>query len=157
MIKLIAAVGKNYELGKDNSLIWSLPGDMKFFRTYTAGSTVIMGRKTYDSIGRPLPKRRNIIISRNKDLAIENAEVVSSLEEAISLAGGDAFIIGGATFYKAAVNLADEIILTEVDAVCESADVFFPKFDKSSYTAEILGENSDGGISYRHVKYVKKK
>ena len=85
-IKLIAAIGKNRELGRDNTLMWNLPGDMRFFRTTTQGSTVIMGRKTYESIGRPLPKRENIVISRTTELKIEGVHVVSSLDEAIAAA-----------------------------------------------------------------------
>lgn len=155
MLKLIAAIGKNGELGRDNCLMWNLPGDMKFFRTATAGKTVIMGRKTYESIGRPLPKRRNIIISRSPELIIGGAEVVSSLEAAIKLCEGDAYIIGGASVYKESLPLADEIILTEIDKCFDEADVFFPEFNKNLYKREILGEGCDEGTSYTHVKYSK--
>lgn len=153
MIKLIAAVGKNGELGKDNGLMWSLPGDMKFFRSTTSGSTVIMGRKTYESIGRPLPKRRNIVISRSPELKIDGAEVVYSLGDAIKLCEGDAYIIGGASVYKESFPFADEIILTEIDEGYDGADVFFPDFDKSLYKKETLAQGCDGETSYTHVKY----
>lgn len=156
MIKIIAAIGKNFELGKDNSLMWNLPGDMKFFRTTTAGSTVIMGRKTYESIGRPLPKRRNIVISRNSDLKIEGCEVFASLEDAIAAAEKDCFIIGGAGVYKEALPFADELILTEINMEYPEADVFFPSFEKELYSAELLAENSDDGVSYKHISYKKK-
>lgn len=155
MIKIIAAVGKNNELGKDNSLMWNLPGDMKFFRTMTAGSAVVMGRKTYESIGRPLPKRKNIVISRQPGLYIEGVEIADSLESALKLCGFDCFIIGGASVYEQALGYADEIILTEIDAEYPSADTFFPQFDKSAYKTELIAENSDGGVSYKHIKYSK--
>lgn len=161
MIKIIAAMGKNHELGKDNSLIWNLPGDMKFFRTITAGSTVIMGRKTYDSIGRPLPKRRNIVITRNSGLKIDGVEIVSSLEEAVELAKdgsfpGDIFIIGGASIYSQALPIADELVLTEIKNSYPEADVFFPEVDKELYTRRLIAKNSDDGVFYEHVSYLKK-
>ncbi len=156
MISLIAAVGKNLELGKDNALLWNLPGDMKFFRSTTAGHTVVMGRLTYESIGRPLPKRRNIVISRNADYKPEGVEVFASLEEALLACDNDCFIIGGAMIYSLALPFGDELILTEVDAEYPDADVYFPKFDKSLYSAEIIGENCDDGVSYKHVKYTKR-
>ena len=153
MIKIIAAVGRGRELGANNALLWNLPGDMKFFRETTRGQTVIMGRLTYESIGRPLPNRRNIVITSHGENMPAGVEVCGSLDEAISLANGDAFIIGGARVYKDAIALADEIILTEIDADFPQADVYFPEFDKTGWTAEIIAENSDGGINYRHVRY----
>ncbi len=156
MISLIAAVGKNLELGKDNALLWDLPGDMKFFRTTTAGHTVVMGRLTYESIGRPLPKRRNIVISRNADYKPEGVEVFSSFEDALAACENNCFIIGGAMIYKLALPFADELILTEIENEYPDADVYFPEFDKSLYLAEIIGENCDDGVSYKHIKYTKK-
>lgn len=155
-IKLIAAIGKNRELGKDNSMMWNLPGDMRFFRTTTQGSTVIMGRKTYESIGRPLPKRENIVISRNPELNINGVRMVSSLDEAIAAAKGDAFIIGGASIYTAALPIADELILTEIDMTYPDADVFFPEFDPSLYTRRKIAVGEDDGVRYTHVSYVRK-
>ena len=155
MVKLIAAVGKNLELGKDNGLMWDLPGDMKFFRTTTKGACVVMGRLTYDSIGRPLPYRRNIVISRNPELEIEGVEVVTSLESALEACQNDCFVIGGEKIYTLALPYADEIYLTEIDAEFEGADTFFPKFEKQCYTREVLAEGSDNGINYQHVLYKK--
>ncbi len=155
-IKLIAAIGKNRELGRDNTLMWNLPGDMRFFRTTTSGSTVIMGRKTYESIGRPLPKRENIVISRNTELKIEGVRIVSSLDEAIAAANGDAFVIGGASIYAAALPIADELILTEIDMTYPDADVFFPEFDKEEYNRKEIANGEDGGVRYTHVSYVRK-
>lgn len=156
MIKIIAAVGKNNELGKNNSLMWSLPGDMKFFRAQTSGSTVIMGRLTYESIGRPLPKRRNIVISGQEGLKIEGAQVYKSLEDALKACEGeqnDVYILGGARVYSEALGYADEIILTEIDSEFPGADVFFPEFDKSLYSKEILDSGCDNGLSYTHAAY----
>lgn len=156
MISLIAAVGKNLELGKDNALLWNLPGDMKFFRTTTAGHTVVMGRLTYESIGRPLPKRRNIVISRNPDYKPEGVEVFPSLDEALCACDNDCFVIGGAMIYKLSLPIADELILTEVENEYPDADVYFPSFEKELYEKEILLENEDDGVKYKHVKYTKK-
>ena len=156
MISMIAAVGKNLELGKDNALLWNLPGDMKFFRSTTAGHTVVMGRLTYESIGRPLPKRRNIVISRNLDYKPEGVEVYPTVEKALAACENDCFIIGGAMIYSLCLPFADELVLTEVEAEYPDADVYFPKFDKSLYDAEVLAENSDNGVNYKHVKYTKK-
>lgn len=156
MISLIAAVGKNLELGKDNALLWNLPGDMKFFRTTTAGHTVVMGRLTYESIGRPLPKRRNIVISRNPDYNPEGVEVFASLDEALCACDNDCFVIGGAMIYKLSLPIADELILTEVENEYPDADVYFPSFEKELYEKEVLLENEDDGVKYKHVKYTKK-
>ena len=156
MISLIAAVGKNLELGKDNALLWNLPGDMKFFRTTTAGHTVVMGRLTYESIGRPLPKRRNIVISRNPDYKPEGVEVFASLEEALCACDNDCFVIGGALIYKLSLPIAAELILTEVENEYPDADVYFPVFEKELYEKEVLLENEDDGVKYKHVKYTKK-
>lgn len=154
-IKIIAAIGKNRELGAKNQLMWNLPGDMKFFRETTRGATVIMGRLTYESIGRPLPKRRNIVITRNAEYAPEGVEVVLSLEDALKAASCDetVYIIGGARVYADAMKYADELILTEIDAEYPEADVFFPEFDKAEWHAELIAENSDDGVDYRHVSY----
>ena len=156
-VKIIAAIGKNYELGGKNALLWHLPGDMKFFRETTRGATVIMGRLTYESIGRPLPKRRNIVITRSADFAPEGVEILPSLESALEAARGDAevFIIGGASVYAQSLESADELILTEIDAEYPEADVFFPRFDASLYSREVIAENSDDGISYRHIRYTR--
>ena len=133
MITIIAAIGKNNELGKDNDLIWHLPADLKRFKKVTSGHTIIMGRNTFESIGKPLPKRRSVIITRNKDYLQEGCEVVHSLEEAISLIKDDehAFIIGGAQIYKESMakGVVDRLDITQVHENFE-ADVFFPKIEE---------------------------
>jgi len=128
-ISLIIAVAKNNVIGKDNTLIWRLSEDLKNFKRLTSGHSIIMGRKTYDSIGRPLPKRNNIIVTRNKSLKVEGCHVVYSLEKAYELAqdleGNDEiFVIGGANIYEQALIEVSKVYLTKVDAEPEG-DVFF--------------------------------
>ena len=132
MVILIAAQAKNRVIGKDNKLLWSLPADMKHFRDTTKGGVVIMGRKTYESIGRPLPNRVNIVISSNKKLIIDGCIVVNSIKKALRKAGSDSniFIIGGGEIYKQSMCHADKIILTEIGAEFEG-DTYFPEIDKS--------------------------
>ena len=133
MISLIAAIGKNNELGKGNTLLWHIPADMKHFREITRGHTVIMGRKTFESIGRPLPDRRNIVITRDKNYLRDSVDVVHSLEEAIMSArtplaeNEEIFIIGGAEIYKQAFAFADKLYITHIDAEDKDADAFFPE------------------------------
>ena len=157
MIKIIAAVGKNGELGAKNSLLWNLPGDMKFFRETTRGCTVIMGRLTFESIG-PLPKRRNIVITKTPGYHPEGVEISESLEKALAMAddgGGDIFVIGGASVYSQAIGYADEILLTEIKSAYPEADVYFPDFDKRLFSRTVTGSGEDGGVCYEFVKYVR--
>ena len=156
-IKMIAAVGKNGELGKNNDLIWHFKEDMQFFRSTTTGSTVVMGRKTFESLPKALPKRRNVVISKNSAFKPEGAEAVSSIESALELIGDDrAFIIGGASIYKEFLPYAKELYLTEIDSACPDADTYFPPFDRSGYLREVLGESKENGICFSFVKYIKK-
>lgn len=127
-VSMIVAAAKNGVIGKDNQMLWHLPNDFKFFKSHTTGHPIIMGRKTFQSIGRPLPNRTNIVISSNFEA--DGVEVVSSLDKAIDLAysiDGDPFIIGGATIYHQAYELADRIFLTIVDTEIEGDATFqFP-------------------------------
>ena len=134
MITIIAAIGKNGELGKNNDLIWHLPNDLKRFKKVTAGHHVIMGRKTFESLGKPLPNRTNIIITRNAAYTAEGCVIVNSLQEAIEAAQEDEnpFILGGAQIYKQALEIADVLDLTRVDASLE-ADAFFPEIDPEKW------------------------
>jgi dihydrofolate reductase len=133
MISIIAAVGKNNELGKGNTLLWHMPADMKYFRDITRGHTVIMGRKTFESLKGPLPNRKNIIITRNKTHIRHGVYVSHSLEEALTSARTplaeveETFIIGGAEIYKQALPLADKLYITHIDAEDKEADTFFPE------------------------------
>ena len=130
MISLIAAIGKNNELGKGNTLLWSMPGDMKHFRETTALHAVIMGRKTFESIGKPLPQRRNVVITRYVSYKEEGIEVVHSLAEALDLfpdSNEEIFIIGGAELYKQTMPIADKLYITHIQAEDKDADAFFPE------------------------------
>lgn len=133
ILSIISAIGKNNELGLNNQLLWDLPRDMKHFRETTSGHPIIMGRKTFESIGRPLPNRRNVVITRDMSYAQKGVEVVHSIEEALRLftfAQGkpedvEVFVIGGAEIYKQAMDHADRLYITHVDSEFE-ADAFFP-------------------------------
>lgn len=134
MISLIAAIGKNNELGKGNALLWHMPADMKHFRETTSKHPVIMGRKTFESIGRPLPNRKNIVITRDKTYLRDSVDVVHSLEEALKISRRildknkeEIFIIGGAEIYKQAIDFADRLYITHIDAEDKKADSFFPE------------------------------
>lgn len=141
ILSLIAGIGKNNELGKGNLLLWDLPRDMKHFRETTKGHTVIMGRKTFESIGRPLPNRRNIVITRDISYMKDGIEVANSLEEGLRLASLDqgknfeenqeeieVFVIGGAEIYKQAITKAGRLYITHVNSAFD-ADAFFPAID----------------------------
>lgn len=161
MISIIAAIGKNRELGKDNTLLWHIPGELPRFKRITTGHPIVMGRKTYESIGRVLPNRTNIIITRNQELGIksqENVVVVNSLEEALRQAQGkqgddEVFIIGGGQIFEQALPLTDKLYLTLVDQAFD-ADTFFP--DYSMFTKVIEKEDhEDGGYRYSFVTLTK--
>jgi dihydrofolate reductase len=143
MITVIAAIAKNNALGKDNDLIWYLPADLKRFKKVTTGHYILMGRNTYESIGKPLPNRTTIIITRNKNYSKEGCLIAGSLEEAIDLAKEEAqlFIIGGAQIYKEVIskNLADQLDITLVHSEFE-ADVFFPEIDTNIWK-EVVRED----------------
>ena len=128
MIKIIVAMSKNRVIGDSNTLIWHLPEDLKRFKQLTTGNAIVMGRKTYESIGRPLPNRRNIIITRDKDYSIEGCEVVNSLEEAFLITGSDCFVIGGGEIYKQSLSYSEKIYLTLIDKNFEG-DTEFPEIN----------------------------
>lgn len=160
-LTLIAAVGRNRAIGKENRLLWSLPEDMKFFKETTQGATVIMGRKTWESLPprfRPLPGRRNLVITRQQGYDAPGAEVFNDLPPAIQAARDDAsvFVIGGAELYALALPLSQRLILTEVDSAPE-ADAFFPSFsmDEWAETARIVPERAPEapGPAFAFVTY----
>ena len=154
MISIIAAVGQNNELGKDNALIWNLPNDLKFFKKMTINHPVIMGKHTFNSIGHPLPNRYNIVISTSLE-ASEGVEVVRDFESILDRflnSPEEVFIIGGSSLYHFFTFFASKIYLTEIEATAE-ADVYFPEFDKSSYDARIIDEDEENGIKYKHILY----
>lgn len=160
-IVLVAAIGKEHQLGLNNELLWKLPGDLPRFKAMTMGSPIIMGRKTYDSIGRPLPGRKNIVISRNVNLCIEDVVVVNSVEAAINSAATEqkdnVFVIGGGEIYSLFLPVSDVLELTLVDD-SPQADAFFPDFisaqDGKQKFQEIARQtNQTDHLRYDYVRY----
>jgi len=136
IISIVAAMGKNNEIGKGNALLCHLPADLKHFKAITSGHTIIMGRKTFESLPNgALPNRRNIVISRNEHLAIEGAEVYPSLDCALLKCIGEpeVFITGGAQIYAQTLPVADKLYITQIHAAFPEADVFFPAFDLNNW------------------------
>lgn len=155
-VSMIAAVGKNLELGKNNNLIWHFKEDMKFFKDTTMGHTVVMGRKTFESLPKALPGRKNIVISSNAEYQAQGATVVTSVEEALQIADNEEiFVIGGGKIYAEFLPYADKLYLTEIDAECEDADTYFPQFNKSDYIKEIINYYDIDGVEFYHVVYKK--
>lgn len=142
-LSLIAALAENRVIGRDNKLPWYLPNDLKYFKAVTYGKPVLMGRKTWESLGRPLPGRTNIVITRQRDYAAVGAKVVASLDEALRLAEQVALIdgvdecvvIGGAEIYAQALPRCDRLYLTEVHA-CVAGDAYFPEFVRAEWREE---------------------
>ena len=134
LVSAIVAAAENNAIGKDNQLLWHLPNDLRFFKRTTSGHTVIMGRKTYESVGRPLPNRRNVVITRQPDYAIAGAEVFHSLDDALDSCtdGTEVFVVGGAEIYQRALPVVDRIYLTRVHAAIPG-DSFFPELDKQTW------------------------
>ncbi len=159
-LHLVVAIDKKGGIGKNNQLLWHLPADLKHFKEITSGHPIIMGRKTYDSIGKPLPNRRNVVITRQEKLKIEGAEVVNSLQEAIELVKNEnlAFIIGGAEIFAAAMPLVHQIELTLVHHTFE-ADTFFPEINPKIWE-EMNRENHQpddkNAFSYSFITYKKR-
>lgn len=158
-ISIIVAVAENWVIGANNQLLWHISDDLKRFKALTSGHSVIMGRKTFESIGRPLPNRRNIVVSRNPNLAIEGCEVVNSLDEAFSITTGEyeVFIIGGGELYRKALPLANNLYITKVDRVFEG-DTTFPvvNFDEWQLVREQKGNPTSDGLGYTFMDYVRK-
>ncbi len=147
MTTIVVAMGKNNEIGSDNQLLWHLPKDLKHFKEITSGHPVIMGRKTYESIGKPLPNRTNIVISRKKDWFEEGILIVGSIKEAVKFAkkiDEDIFIIGGGTIYDQTMEIVDKLEVTLVEANLQ-ADTYFPKIDSKIWkkTNEICHEKDE--------------
>lgn len=157
-ISMIAAVGKNLELGKGNDLIWHFKEDMAFFKETTIGSVVIMGRKTFESLPKALPRRKNIVITTREDYKAEGAFVVHSTDEALETADSESvFIIGGGDIYKQFLPKAEKLYLTEIEAECKDADTYFPNFKKDNYERELLASYYDNDIHFSHICYTRKK
>ena len=155
-LSLIAAVARNRVIGRGNAMPWHLPEDLKRFKQITLGHPIVMGRRTYESIGRPLPGRENIVVTRNADLALPGIRLAASLSAALELAGErPVFVIGGAEIYRLALPLADRLYLTEVDADIEG-DTYFPEFDRAQWQ-ETAREASppDSPLPYAFVTYAR--
>ncbi len=152
---IIAAIGKNNEMGKDNQLLWHLPSDLMFFKEMTLNHTVIMGKNTYLSIGRPLPKRTNILLSSSLD---DNQVIVCKTLDDIKKhinEDEEVFIIGGYSIYKTFLPLASKLYLTHINKEFD-ADVFFPEVNYDEYESELIDEGIENNLEYKHVLYKKK-
>ena len=157
LVCLIAAVARNGGIGLRGQLLVHLPDDLPRFKRLTLGSPIVMGRKTWDSIGRPLPGRQNIVVSRNPAWQAEGAKATTSFEAALAAAGDNErlFVIGGAAIFKVALPVADELELTEIEADL-AADTFFPPWNRADFrqTARDAHETADG-LRYSFVSYRK--
>ena len=150
MISIIVAIAKNGVIGDKNTLLWHLREDMIHFRTITSGHPVVMGRKTYDSIGRPLPKRTNVVITRDTELQIEGCTMAHSLTEAVEMfdSSEEVFILGGAQIYSQAMPIADRLYLTIIDKEYEG-DSSFPEIDYNSWR-QISCEKFERGEAFEY-------
>ena len=159
---IIVAISDNNAIGRNNELLWHISADLKFFKKQTLGWPVIMGRKTFESIGRSLPGRANIVISRNFNTG-EEVEVVGSLKEAFAIAESTnlekCFVIGGGQIYAQALECADRLVVTHVHTVIDDADTFFPQIDQSVWNVVNRSElytDETTGYTYEFVEYEKR-
>jgi dihydrofolate reductase len=157
-LTLVVAMDAQRGIGINNKLPWHLPEDLAHFKRTTSDHAIVMGRKTFDSIGRPLPNRRNIVITRNAEWRHERVEAMSSIEEALRLAGDDEiFVIGGAQIFSETLPLASRMIVTEIDKAFE-CDTFFPEIDPTQWkeTARERHHSEKAGCDYAFVVYERK-
>ena len=161
-ITLIAAIGKNNELGAYNKLLWYIPDDLKFFKKMTMNKIMVMGRNTFESLPGVLPGRKHLVLT-SKDISGNDQVMVfdniNNLFEYLDMIdyNSEVMIIGGASVYRQFIDLADKMLITEIDCSSEEADSFFPDFDKLEWECEELKSSSYKGINYRHVKYLRKR
>lgn len=162
MLKILVAFDENRVIGKNNTLIWHLPADLKRFKTLTTGHVIIMGRKTFESIGKPLPNRTSIVISRQADLQIDGAIIAHSIEEAIlkakSITREDIFIVGGAEIYALSLPLADQILVTQLHDIFEG-DAYFPEIPMETFevTEKERGITDEkNAYQYSYITYTRK-
>jgi len=158
-VYLVAAVAKNGVIGAHGKLPWHLPEDLKHFKRLTLGHPVIMGRRTWESLGKPLPGRENIVVSRRSGFEAPGASVAATLEAAVALCTGEAlaFVIGGAEIYAAALPLADGIVLTEIQREYEG-DTRFPDWERSAWrVAQKETHTSSAGVRFDFVRYERAK
>ena len=156
MISLIVAYTKNHVIGNKGRIPWRIKGEQKRFKELTTGNVVIMGRRSYEEIGHPLPDRMNIIVSNTKKYEAENCVTAGSLDEAIKLAGDkEIFISGGARLYEEALPLVYKMYVTEIDADIEG-DTFFPDFDMDDFDRKVEEIHDEGDIPFTYVTYTRK-
>lgn len=157
-ISMIVARSRNHVIGRDNQMPWKISADLQFFKRVTMGHPVIMGRKTWESIGRPLPGRRNIVVTRNQDLVLSGAEVVYSLDEALSSLSGFSrvFVIGGEQLFKQAFDKADRLYITEIDLDVEGGDTFFEVPNETAWKEVERTPGSEGDITFNFITLERK-
>lgn len=158
MFSMIAAVGKNLELGKNGGLIWKLPNDLKFFKEHTSGKKVFMGKRTFESLPKKLPNREHFVLT-DENIDADGINLVWDLNKYVEEnvdSEEEIFVIGGGMVYKEMLPFSKRLLLTEVDAEDDSADTYFPNFNKEEWIRNVLSENSDGDIKYSHVEYIRK-
>ncbi|WP_308921575.1 dihydrofolate reductase [Janthinobacterium sp. J1-1] len=158
-LTIIVATDQQGGIGIDNTLPWKLPEDLAHFKRMTTGHPIIMGRKTFDSIGRPLPNRRNIVITRNHEWRHEGVEAVGSVGDAIALLdGAQGFVIGGAEIYRQSLALAETLIITEIGHTY-ACDAFFPKLDQAEWqeTAREAHVSTASGLPYAFVTWQRRR
>ena len=159
-LSIIVAMAQNRTIGVNNTLPWCCPEDLKHFKALTMGHHMIMGRKTFDSIGRPLPGRTTVVVTRNTDLQIEGCQIAHSLKAAIAACAGDEeiFIVGGAELYRQAITLVDTLYITEVQQDVEG-DAYFPEFDKSAWretSRVVTSQMTPQPLDFHFVTYRRK-
>lgn len=152
---MIACISKDRGLGRADQLLWHIPEDMQFFRQTTLHSTVVMGRKTYASIGHPLPDRHNVVLSRQTIDGVPTYHSKTELDAFLATVPGPKFIIGGSSLYQMYLPIAEKLYLTEIDGT-QPADVYFPKFNPNDYSRKVLQTGEHDGIQYQIVEYTKK-
>ncbi|MEK6892203.1 MAG: dihydrofolate reductase [Nanoarchaeota archaeon] len=157
IISLIAAIGKNNVIGADNKLLWKLSADLKRFKAITSGKPVVMGRKTFESIGKPLPNRTNIIITRDKNYKADGCAVVHSAEEALKVSRGskEIMIIGGEQIFREFLPKARRMYLTIIDKKFDG-DAYFPEYSKDEWKEVSREEHEDDGLKYAFVDLERK-
>lgn len=156
---LIAAIGKNDELGKNNELIWYLKEDLKFFKNQTMGHDIIMGYQTFCSLPKVLPGRKHIVLTHREIEFPEGVVSLHSKEEVLDYICAkrkDCYVIGGASIYNQFIDEADKMYLTQIDAEEKEADAYFPKFEKEEWKVKPLDDKEENGIHYKHLEYVRK-
>ena len=155
MIALIVAYAKNRVIGNKGCIPWRIKGEQLRFKELTTGNVVIMGRRSYEEIGRPLPNRTTIVVSNTKNFDCENCMTAKSLTEAIEMAGDkNIYISGGARLYEEALPLVEKMYITEIDREIEG-DTYFPAFDEAAFTKEV-NQRFEGEIPYTYVTYTRK-